>query len=206
MGLNDTLVVFADGNPIDVLRACPVLDKPATRQLAERLFPGAAIEEIGDQLLVDALNPPEDIAYVGCFGGLDLVCSWRLTPRRPSELDPVVLAATERRHVFLHAAHSDAQWCAYGLWRDGARIRALSVCADPGVLEDEGDPLDFEDGCHRERPVALGDLAMRFMFGFSRTEDDRIDDVDPELIPVVAYRVSTASAEAARRSAAALRP
>lgn len=189
MVLNDTLVAFADGNPIDVLRAYPVLDKPATRTLVERLFPGATLEEIGDELLVDALNPPADVVYVGCFTGLDLVCSWRLTPQRPSELDPVVLAATERPNVYLHAAHSDAAWCSYGVWRDGTRLRAMSVCAHPGVLEDEGERLPFEAA---DEPDDLSCRSMQALFGFSCDDGDRIHDVDPELIPVVAYRVGPA--------------
>jgi hypothetical protein len=188
VALNDTLVVFADGNPIDVLRSYPVLDKPATRALAERLFPGATVEEIGDELLVDALNPPADVAVIGCFAGLDLVCSWGLTPQRPSELDPGVLAASERRNVFLHAAHGDAQWYTYGVWRDGVRVRALSVGAAPG--EDEGEPLPFEG---RDCPDDPACAAMHALFGFACDDADRLDDVDPELIPVVAYRVSTAS-------------
>jgi hypothetical protein len=197
VALNDTLVIFADGNPIDVLRSYPVLDKPATRTLAERLFPGAKLAEIGDELLVDALDPPADVVYVGCFIGLDLICSWGLTPQRPSELDPVVLGATERRHVYLHAAHSDAGWCSYGVWRDGTRVRALSVCADPGILEDEGERMSFEDTRTDAQQDAqeteeLGRRSMQALFGFA-CEEDRLDDVDPELIPVVAYRVSTAS-------------
>ncbi|WP_426506655.1 DUF6928 family protein [Dactylosporangium sp. McL0621] len=189
MALNDTLVAFSDGNPIDVLRSYPVLDKPATRALAERLFPDAHVEEIGDELLVDALNPPADVVFVGCFSGLDLVCSWGLTPRRPSELDPVVLAATERRHVYLHAAHSDAGWCSYGVWRDGSRVRAVSVGADPGSSEDEGEPLGFEPA----DPDEISCSSMQGLFGFACDDHDRMDDVDPELIPVVAYRISTAS-------------
>ncbi|GAA2634430.1 hypothetical protein GCM10010399_78820 [Dactylosporangium fulvum] len=190
MALNDTLLAFADGNPIDVLRACPVLDKPATRALAERLFPGATVDEIGDVLLVDAMDPPEDVVHVGCFGTVDLVCSWRLTPRRPSELDPVVLSASERRNVLLHTAHCAAGWCSYGLWRDGTRVRALSRCGDPGVCEDEGERLPFEgDGGDEE----LCCRSLLGLFGFRCADEGRIDDVDPELIPVVAYRVSTAS-------------
>jgi hypothetical protein len=182
VALNDTIVIFSDGNPIDVLRSYPVLDKPATRALAERLFPGATVLEIGDELLVDALNPPADVVIVGCFSGLDLVCSWGLTPRRPSELDPVVLAASERRHVFLHAAHSDAAWC--------ARVRARSVGADHEVFEDEGEPLSFE----ARDPDDLPGASMQGLFGFACDDHDRLDEVDPELIPVVAYRViSTAS-------------
>ncbi|WP_433049863.1 DUF6928 family protein [Dactylosporangium sp. CS-033363] len=191
MVLNDTLVAFSDGNPIDVLRSYPVLDKPATRALVERLFPGAHAEEIGDELLVDALNPPADVVYVGCFPGLDLVCSWGLTPRRPSDLDRSVLAASGRRHVYLHAAHSDAGWTSYGVWRDGERVRALSVCADPGVMEDEGEPLGFERA--DTDPDELGCASMQGLFGFACDNHDRLDDVDPELIPVVAYRISARS-------------
>jgi hypothetical protein len=194
VAFNDTLVVWSDNNPIDVLRACPVLDKPATRVLVERLFPGAAVQEIGDELLAEALNPPQDVVYVGCFAGLDLVCSWTLTPQRPSELDPAVLAATGRRQVLLHAAHSDAEWCAFGVWRDGALLRSLSVCADPGVMEDLGERLPFEtDERSDERAAELGDRALQALIGFSCAGHDRLDDVDPELIPVVAYRVSTGS-------------
>ena len=43
MSANSALIVYADSNPKDVLRAYPVLDKPATRDLAERLFPGARV-------------------------------------------------------------------------------------------------------------------------------------------------------------------
>ncbi|MEV4512962.1 hypothetical protein AB0K00_28810 [Dactylosporangium sp. NPDC049525] len=192
MAFNDTLVVYSDGNPIDVLRACPVLDKPATRVLAERLFPGATLEEIGDELLADALNPPQDVVYVGSFAGLDLVCSWALTPQRPSQLDPAVLEAGGRKQVLLHAAHSDAEWCSFGLWRDGTLLRALSVCADPGVLEDKGERLAFEAA--GEHPVELGDRALQALIGFSCAGHDRLDDVDPELIPVVAYRVTATTA------------
>lgn len=192
VAFNDTLVVYSDGNPIDVLRAYPVLDKPATRLLAARLFPGAALEEIGDELLADALNPPQDVAYVGSYTGLDLVCSWRLTPQRPSELAPAVLAAGNRRQVLLHASHTDAEWCSFGVWRDGALLRSLSVCADPGVLEDMGDKLPFEGG--GEDPVELGDRALQALVGFSCAGHDRLDDVDPELIPVVAYRITVITA------------
>ncbi|MDG6102385.1 hypothetical protein Daura_43340 [Dactylosporangium aurantiacum] len=196
MAFNDTLVVSSDGNPIDVLRACPVLDKPAARLLAERLFPGAALEEIGDLLLADALDPPRDVVYVGCYAGLDLVSSWTLTPQRPSQLDPVVHAATGRRQTLLHAAHGDAAWCSFGLWRDGALVRALSVCTDPGVLEDTGERLPFEADAPHD-PAGLGDRALQALMGFSCAGHDRLDDVDPELIPVVAYRVTGAAVSTA---------
>ena len=91
MSANSALIVYSDSSPKDVLRAYPVLDKAATRSLAEKLFPGAQIDEIGDELLADALDPPEHVAYLGCFPGLDLVCAWKIMPDRPSQLDETVL-------------------------------------------------------------------------------------------------------------------
>jgi hypothetical protein len=103
MRTNSAIVMYVDVNPADVLRAYPVLDKPATRGLAERLFPDQSIAEIGDVLLADALNPPEDVAYLGCFPGIDLVCSWRVMPDRPSQLAAELLAVTERHLPTLFA-------------------------------------------------------------------------------------------------------
>jgi hypothetical protein len=201
---NSALVVYTDSNPTDVLRACPVLDKPATRALAERLFPDAHISEIGDELLVDALDPGEDVAYLGCFGGLDLVCNWKIMPDRPSQLDPAVLGATERRNTYLYALHADADWCSYGLWQDGELIRSYSVGQDPGVLEDIGEPLSFEkrDDSHSD----LGAAAFKAFFGIDPSEDADNDDVDPEMIPVVGYRVSRPPTSAEEDSAEEERP
>jgi hypothetical protein len=201
MATDSAIVMYADGNPVDVLRAYPVLDKPATRVLAERLFPGAGLEEIGDQLLADALNPPEHVAYIGCFPGLDLVCCWAIMPDRPSQLDPAVRGATERAGVFLHALHTDAGWCSFGIWQGGTLVRACSVCPDgvaggSGVLEDEGEHLAFEREVWSEGPVALGQAALRALVGITLPADDPVDDVDAEAIPVVGYRVTVASVPA----------
>jgi hypothetical protein len=196
MATDSAIVVFADGKPTDVLRAYPVLDKPATRALAERLFPGAELEEVGDQLLADVLSPPEHVAYVGCFPGLDLVCSWTIMPDRPSLLDPALLTATERPNAYLHAVHGDAGWCAFGVWQNGVLVRACSAGPDDGLLEDLGERLGFErdfwdDGRLTEAPYALGQAALHGLFGIGLPADGHLDDVDPELIPVVGYRVTT---------------
>jgi hypothetical protein len=203
------MVMYADGNPVDVLRAFPVLDKPATRVLVERLFPDAVIEEVGDMLLADAFDPPEDVAYVGCFPGLDVVCGWTLMPDRPSQLDGAVAAASEKRNLFLHAVHADADWCSYGRWHDGELVRAVSVCPDPGVIEELGERLDFEEpywkGEHPAdgldlpfHPLELGAAALRDFFGIVPVAEIGNDDVDPEIIPVVGYRITrTVSADAA---------
>lgn len=205
MAANTALLVYADAGPIDVLRSYPVLDKPATRGLVERLFPGAVVEEAGDVLLVDALDPPADIAYVGCFNNLDVVCGWSVVADRPSQLSEEVRHASERRAVQLVAMHGDADWCMYGAWEHGELTRAFSACPDPGVMEDIGDRLPFEepflsagaDGAGLGfDPDELGKAALRHFFGFSLDGDGGIDDVDPELIPMVGYRVVTADVPA----------
>jgi hypothetical protein len=203
MGANSAMLVYVDSSALDVLRSYPILDKPATRALAERLFPDATIEEIGDELLVDAVNPPDDLAYIGCFPNLDLVCSWRLMPDRPSKVEQFLLAATDRRVVQLLAVHGDADWCTYGVWQDGELTRGLSVCPDPGVIEDIGEHLSFERpfwaGEHPAEdegytlpfhPLELGEAALRTLFGIVLDGGENLDDVDPELIPVVGYRIT----------------
>ena len=195
------MVVYADSNPVDTLRAYPVLDKAATRLLVERLFPDAQIEEIGDQLLSDALNPPADVAYVGCYSGVDLVCCWRLMPDRPSQLDDSVRTASERRNIYLQAVHADADWTMFGVWQNGELTRSLSACPDPGVIEDIGDHLKFEEPhwTGDEDLMWLGEAALRDLFGIVLDGEDRHDDVEAELIPVVGYKISpdTAPSDAA---------
>ena len=203
MRTNSAIVMYVDVNPADVLRAYPVLDKPATRGLAERLFPDQPIAEIGDLLLADAFNPPQDIAYVGCFPGIDLVCSWGVMPDRPSLLAAELLGVTARRRCYLHAMHSDAAWCAFGVWHDGTLVRSLSVGREPGVLENIGEPMTFEAA--HDDPLELGCAALHALFGIAADGPENLDDVDPELIPVVGYRIGreptvmrTASAGAAQ--------
>ena len=133
MSANSALIVYSDSSPKDVLRAYPVLDKAATRSLAEKLFPGAQIDEIGDELAAPTPSTRRsDVAYLGCFPGLDLVCSWKIMPDRPSQLDATVLHAADRRQAYLYALHADADWCSYGMWQDGELLRAYSACPNPG--------------------------------------------------------------------------
>src|SRR3569833_3393043 len=146
MATNSAMVVFSDGSPLDALRAYPVLDKPATRALAERLFPGATIEEAGDQLLVDALDPPENVAYVGCYPGVDLVCCWGFMPDRPSQLGEAILGeGGERRNVYLYGLHGDADWCSFGFCEDNKHKHTQNNNTNPNNNEDVGDHLGFEE-------------------------------------------------------------
>ena len=207
------VVMYADTNPIDVLRAAPVLDRSATLVLVSQLFPGDEVAEIGDALLADAINPAEGVVYIGCFPGLDIVCGWQLVTERPSEATERIVTGPDRRTAYLHAMHTVVDWCTFAIWTEGALVRGLSVSAGSGIVEDVGDRLAFEEpywagereecpddeGAHplAFHPVALGRAALHALFGFRIEGHEEIDDVDPEIVPLVGYRVTPAVAAAA---------
>lgn len=211
MGAETAVVMYADTNAVDVLRAAPVLDRAATLALAHRLFPGYQVEEIGDALLAEATNPAEDVVYLGCFPGLDVVCGWQMVSEKPSDAAERVLAGSPRRAVYLHAMHHVVDWCAFGYWVEGSLVRSLSVSPGSGVVEDHGERLTFEEpfwlgereGCPGDErrhplpfhPVALGAAALYDFFGFRLDGEESIDDVDPEIVPLVGYRLTPTEAD-----------
>jgi hypothetical protein len=218
MRLRTAMVVYADDEVVHALRAAPVLDRPATRDLVGRLFAGQQLQEIGAALLVDGVNPPDDVVYAGSFGTVDIVCSWRLVDGAPSARAGDLLAATRRRSMYLHVVRCDGEDCAFALWRDGVLLRSLRVAPDCAVPEESGERLPFEqaywqssDRAAEHRPVDLGRRALHELFGFVRAGDGKVDGVDPEVIPLVGYRVSAAVSAtgcpgAAQRSAASRPP
>lgn len=184
-------MAYTDTTVLDVLRAAPVLDREATRALVARLFPDREIEPAGDELLHHARNPAEDVAYVGCFPGLDLVCSWQLVAERPSDAERRILAGPPRRSVLLHAMHGAVEWCAFGLWVDGRLVRGVST-SPGGVAEDVGERLPFEASARDgdgTGPCDWGEQALQKYFGFRCDAESGVDDVDPEVVPLVGYRI-----------------
>ncbi len=175
-----------------VLRAAPVLDRTGTMELVRKTFPEAQIDGAGDALLADSLDPADGMAYVGCFPDLDLVCSWLLMGERPSEAVNG-RRSPQRPHTYLHSLDLATKWCAFAVWCDGNLVRSLSV-SPRRVYEDLGDPLPFEapfrSGKREPDPVALGEEALYAFFGFRLEPADTVDDVDPEVIPLVGYRIS----------------
>lgn len=194
MAEKTAIVAYGESDVVHVLRAAPVLDRRATAELVRKAFPDNQIGEVGGALLFDCLDPPADIAYVGCFRGLDLICSWQLVGQRPSEAARRCLAPARLPNVYLHAMDSSTDWCAFAQWTDGGLVRSLSLAPDDGVAENLGDLLPFEApfwaGDIDLDAMALGEEALHAFFGFRLAGMATVDDVDPEVIPLVGYRIS----------------
>jgi hypothetical protein len=193
VGSRTVIVAHGDADIQHVLRAAPVLDRPGTLELVGTVFPEMQLDEVGDALLLDSLDPPDGAVYAGCFPDLDLLCTRLLVGERPSETVKRYPRPHHRPNTYLLVLDSDTSWCAFGMLREGELVRSLSVTPER-VYENIGDPLPFElPFCEGERepdPLALGEEALHAFFGFRLQGMDSVDDVDPEVIPLVGYRIS----------------
>jgi hypothetical protein len=208
MGAKDWMLLYADSDPVAILRSHPELDRPATRALVERLHPAATLAELPDASL-QFTNPDDGEVYAGVFPGLTILCSGEVAVDRPSELDRRFLDEAAERTVYLHAMHSVVDWFALGIWELGVLRRSLSLAPDHGIIENVGEPLAFEVPYWAgERPVEpdpdwdeepyklpfhpleLAEDALRALFGF--TYEGAVTDDDPELetILLAAYWLS----------------
>jgi hypothetical protein len=201
------IVAYGDSDVAHVLRSAPVLDRTATAELVRKAFPDNRIDDAGDALLYDCLDPAEDLAYVGSFRGVDLICSWRLVDQRPSQAARRCLPAARLPNVYLHSMHGATNRIAFAAWQSGTLVRSLSLAADDEVVENLGEPLPFEapfwagertadpdesDGvayAYPFHPRDLGEEALRAFLGFGLGGMGSLDEVDPEVIPLVGYRI-----------------
>jgi hypothetical protein len=80
-----------------VLANGPELDRDASRQLVQQLFPNATLSDTVDGHL-DFLNPPKNQVFVGCYGELRLrTMNWQSTTHQKS-----TAAGSTRRSVARH--------------------------------------------------------------------------------------------------------
>lgn len=207
MGAKDWMVFYADRDVPSVLRERPTLDREATVERVERLFPGAALTPLDDVSLL-AGDPPDDHVYAAAWPGAMVVCSAELGIDRPSTLDRRFIEAGAGRTIYLHAMHSVVDWFAYAVWEpDGQLRRALSLSPDSGIIENIGEPLPFEqpfwagarpavdpaddDGDDPDpfafHPLELGEEALGTLFGFVYEGPAGVDMIDPENITLAAF-------------------
>ena len=197
MGANTWMLVYADTNVSGVLRGGPPLDRDATLQLANRLFPQDRLEPIGDADL-SCTCPPAREVHIGCFPGVSILAAKEFRIDYPSRLPPPFISAGGAGTVYLHAMHSVVDWFAYAHWSNGQLVRSLSLSPDSGILEDMGERLPFEEpfwsGQHPVseeypfpfHPLDLGEAALKELFGY----DPEL--LQPESIPLVRFRRSRA--------------
>ncbi|MFF9065110.1 DUF6928 family protein [Streptomyces sp. NPDC014891] len=214
MGAKTALLAYADGGVASALKAAGEPTVEDTAALIAPVFPGCRAEPTEGEVLGEATYPPDGLTYAASLQGVDLVCDRRLMLDRPSGLPAHLLEAAAGRRVILHALHSVSDWLAFAVWEDGRLIRSLSLSPNGGIAENIGDPFPFEmpywagdrpvefDPEWGEEPYALpfhplelGNEALRACFGFLLEGRPAPDDVDPDGVPLLGFRLFADSNE-----------
>lgn len=205
MGAKTWLLMYADGDPADILRSGPTLDREASAALLPQLFPGARFIAEGDDNLCFACPRGDDV-LVGCFPGLTIIAAGELAIDYPSQTDRRFLDFALGRTVYIHLMHSVVDWFAYAVWKDGQWLRSLSVSPDSGIMEDIGerrafeipfwsgerpavdpeeDPDDYPLPFH---PLDMGEAALEDLFGYRVEGEINPALLDPQTIPLLAFK------------------
>ncbi len=223
MGAKTALLAFTDGDIRPALRGATQSARAETEALVRQIHPGYAVEPADDGTLFENEYPPDDFTYATVLVGAELYCSRRLVFDRPSELPEHLLQAGAGRRIIMHGMHSVVDWLCFAVWEDGVLIRSLSLSPGSGILENIGEPLDFElpywAGEHPVEPMPgwpdqgpyplpfhpleLGEEALRALFGFIIEGYPDPNDINTETIHLHGFRVTDPSGEeqAAREAA-----
>ncbi|WP_374090999.1 hypothetical protein [Methylomicrobium lacus] len=207
MGAKTWMLVLADSNAREALAAKPQLDREATQELANILFPDEKLQPIGDGDLAYTC-PPDNEVHIGCFPRVAIVAAKEFGIDYPSKLPQRFIAAGGKGTVTLHAMHSVVDWFAYAIWVNGKLVRSLSLSPDSGIMEDIGQRLPFEEpywsGEHPAvdseddeeaypfpfHPLDLGEAALKEQLGYQLEGYIDASLLEPESIPLVRYKRS----------------
>jgi hypothetical protein len=208
MGAKTGLLVFADRDIRTALRAASVPDIEVTTALVQRVHPGYTVDYHSPGNLGDDVYPTYDMTYAAAWGGVDLVCDRRFTEVLLSDLPPhLAQLCAARRTTILHTMHSISDYVSFAVWEHGTLVRALALSPAKGIVENIGEPLDFErpywSGHHPVpthgpdeepypfpfHPLDLGEAALRAFFGFILEGHRQPDDLDPYHVPLHGFRV-----------------
>ncbi|MEE6257029.1 DUF6928 family protein [Plantactinospora sonchi] len=221
MGAKTALLAFADGDIRSVLRGATPSTVDEAERLVRRLLPDRSVARHDDTTLAEGVYPPDEVTYATVLAGAEVVCDRRLTSHRPSELPERLRAFGAGRRILLHGMHSMVDALSFAVWEDGRLVRSLSLSPDDGIVENIGEPYDFElpywAGDHPVRPVPgwpdqgpyplpfhpleLGEAALRALFGFVVEGRPAPDDVDPSAVPLRGFHLTDPSgAEQAARA------
>lgn len=205
MGAKTWMLVYSSGNPAEILKSKPKLEREATLAFAARMFPNEKLAALEDTDL-RWTSPPDREIVVGCFPGLTVLAAPEIGIDYPSQLPEEFLEAFPGQAVYLHAMHSVVDWFAFAIWKDGKLQRSLSLSPDSGVLQDIGARLPFEEpywngafpavGPDEDpsdypfifHPLELGEAALMDMFGYQL--EGMIDPkaLEPETIALMRFK------------------
>lgn len=217
MGAKAGILAIGDGNFAALLQRLPTADAVRTTELIAELYPGYHAEPVQGGQLAESTYPDDDIVYALSAPGIDILCDGRFVTDKLSELPEHVLRLAAGRQVVLLAMHSVDDSFAYAVWNDGELARSLSLSLPRMIIEDIGDPAEFEQpfwaarkaylerhpGALGFHPLDLAQQAMRHLFGFALEGVPEPGDTDPEQISMLGYKVTDPSGvEQAAREAA----
>ena len=74
MGAKTWMLVYADVNAREALKAGPVLNREATSRLATDLFPEEKLQLLGDGTL-SSTCPPDNELWTGPFPGISIIAA-----------------------------------------------------------------------------------------------------------------------------------
>ncbi|MBR7827913.1 hypothetical protein KDK95_16470 [Actinospica sp. MGRD01-02] len=214
VGAKTALLIYAAHDAAQPLRTRPIESGRETAEaLLRRIYPDWQIEpyEAPDAVvdLSESVYPPQDVAYVACFPGLQILCDRNVMTDYPSRLPQRYLDAGQSSTVILHAMHSASDTLAFAVWKEGLLGRSLSISPHGGIAEDLGNRLGFEEaywaGEHPVRPtlgppggdryplpfhpLALGEAALRALAGFVIEGRREPGDIDASAIPVHGFEL-----------------
>lgn len=221
MGAKTALLAFAEGDIRPVLAGASRSDRTASENLVRQIHPDYAVEAIADSTL-DNTYPPDDVTYAAALPGLDLIVDRRLMHDYPSALPMHLFQLGEGRRIIMHGMHSVVDWLAFAIWENGTLVRSLSLSPDSGIMENIGEPLEFERPYWASEraveldpewdedpyplpfhPLEMGEDALRALFGFVIEGYPEADDIDGNEIPMHGFRVADPTGrEQAEREAA----
>jgi hypothetical protein len=207
MGAKTALLAFTEGDLPPALWGAVRADPAETLALVREVHPDYEVTPIDDGVLGDDTYPPDDISYATVLAGAELFCDRRLVYDPPSQLPARLLRAAGDRRIIMHGMHSVSDWLCFAVWEDGSLVRSLSVSPDSGIVENIGEPYDFERPYWAgERPVEsalsedpyplpfhrldLGEDALRALFGFILEGLPDPDDIVPHDVPLRGFRVA----------------
>lgn len=198
------MLVYCEGNPVEILKSNPVLDQAATREFAQQLFPSEKItfSREGD---LSYTMPDDDELIVGCFPGLKIIAAAEFGIDYPSRLDAWFVEACPGHDVYMHVMHSAVDFFGYAVWKGGQLQRALSLSPDSGIMDYIGDKLPFEqpywNGEHPAldpeeeeeypfpfHPLELGEAALAALFGYQLEGFINPELLEPETIPLLHFK------------------